>query len=84
MTRWNHMAWIFLCACLIYLGAAAEAGAAATPKLLACLNSCEETLMACVQSQLQKPVAQRTIKEFNTVRACNVAEGRCDRRCRGK
>jgi hypothetical protein len=86
MAKWNHMAWIVQCAFLIYMGAVAEAGAAPTPspKLLACLNSCDETLMACVQPELQKPVIQRTISEFNRVRACNVTEGRCDRRCRGK
>jgi hypothetical protein len=86
MTKRNHMARIVQSACLIYLGVIAEASAAATPspKLLACLNSCDEALMACVQPQLQKPVVQRTIKEFNIVRACNVTEGRCDRRCRGK
>ena len=84
MTK-NHMAWIIQCACLIYFGAVVEAGAATpSPKLLVCLNSCDEALMACVQSQLQKPILQRTIKEFNTVRACNLTEGKCDRRCRGK
>jgi hypothetical protein len=86
MTKLNYTAWIVQCAFLIYMGgvAGAVAASAPNPKLLACLNSCDETLMACVQSELQKPVIERTIKEFNRVRACNVTEGRCDRRCRRK
>jgi hypothetical protein len=82
MTKLNYMAWIVQCAFLIYMGAVAAS--APNPKLLACLNSCDEALMACVQPELQKPVIERTIKEFNRVRACTVTEGRCDRRCRRK
>jgi hypothetical protein len=85
MAKWNHMAWIVQCACSIYLAAVAQAGAAAPdPKLLACLNSCDEALMACVQPPLQKPAVQRTIKDFNIIRACSGIERSCDRRCRGK
>jgi hypothetical protein len=86
MTKLNRMAWIVQCALLIYMGAIAEAGAAAAPSpmLLACLNACDETLMACVQPPLQMPAAQRTIKELNIVRACTVTDGKCDRRCRRK
>jgi hypothetical protein len=75
--------WVFHCACLIYLGAAGEAAAAAaSPKLIACLNACEQVQTACLQPPLQIPREQRTIKELNVMRACNVTDVKCDRRCR--
>jgi hypothetical protein len=81
-----------ICSGLIYLAAAVAAGAAGTaateagpgasPKVIACMTACEQTQMACLQGALQTPVAQRTIKDINTARACNRAEETCDRRCR--
>lgn len=72
-------------ACMIWMGLMAQADAAApTPKVLACLNACAKTQLACAQPTLQMPDAQRTIKDLNVVRACNAADLKCDRRCRAK
>jgi hypothetical protein len=84
MTKQN-MARMFYCVCILYMGATAEAGAAAaTPKVVACLNACATVQLACAQPTLQMPAEQRTIKDLNIVRACNAADLKCDRRCRVK
>jgi hypothetical protein len=70
--------------CMIYLALVAEAGAAATPKVVACLNACATVQLACAQPTLQMPAEQRTMKDLNIVRACNAADLKCDRRCRVK
>jgi hypothetical protein len=75
---------LFQGACLIYMGLVAQSEAAPTPKVLACLNACAKTQLACAQPTLQMPDAQRTIKDLNNVRACNAADLKCDRRCRAK
>ena len=64
--------------------AAKEAGPGAPPKMIACMNACEQTQMACLQGVLQVPVERRTIKDINQGRACTRAEERCDHKCRGK
>jgi len=67
------------------MGATVEAGAAAaTPKVVACLNACATVQLACAQPTLQMAAEQRTIKDLNIVRACNAADLKCDRRCRVK
>jgi hypothetical protein len=66
----------------MYLGLMAEAGAAPTPKMVACLNACAGVQVSCAQPTLQMPVEKRTIKDLNIVRACNAADLKCDRRCR--
>jgi hypothetical protein len=83
MTK-RSMARMFQCACVIYMGVAEEAGGAATPKLIACLNACEQVQLACAQPTLQLPPEQRTIKDLNIIRACNAADLKCDQRCRVK
>ena len=83
MTK-RTMARMFQCACIIYMGAVVEAGAAPTAKVIACLNACEQVQHACAQPTLQMPPERRTIKDLNVLRACNQADGRCDRRCRAK
>ena len=91
MTKWSKLARAPLWACLIYLGAgvtawgattAQEAGPKASPKAIACMTACEQTQMACLQGPNAVPPERRTIKEINTVRACNLTEERCDHRCR--
>jgi hypothetical protein len=86
MTKRGRMAQTFQCACVIYMGALAQASAAAppTPKVIACLNACEQVQTACMQQPLQVPPAQRTIKDHNVIRACNEADVKCDHRCRAK
>ncbi|HEY4405187.1 MAG TPA: hypothetical protein VGN55_11140 [Xanthobacteraceae bacterium] len=71
-------------ACMMLMGLVAQADAAPSPKVLACLNACAKTQLACAQPTLQMPDAQRTIKDLNVVRACNAADLKCDRRCRVK
>jgi hypothetical protein len=83
MTK-RSMAWMFHCVCILYLGATVEAGAAATPKVVACLNACATVQLACAQPTLQMAAEKRTIKDLNVVRACNAADLKCDRRCRVK
>jgi hypothetical protein len=78
------VARMFQGACIIYVGLIAQAGAATSPKVLACLNACANVQLACAQPTLQMPAAQRTIKDLNIVRACNAADLKCDRRCRVK
>jgi hypothetical protein len=70
--------------CIMCVGLVAEAGAAATPKVIACLNACATVQLACAQPTLNMPAEQRTIKDLNIVRACNAADLKCDRRCRVK
>jgi hypothetical protein len=82
MTK-RSMARMLQCACVIFVGVVGEAGAADTPKIIACLNACEQVQIACAQPTLQMPPEQRTIKDFNIVRACNAADLKCDHRCRG-
>ena len=60
------VARIFQGACIIYMGLVAEAGAAATPKVIACLNACATVQLACAQPTLNMPAEQRTIKDVNT------------------
>jgi hypothetical protein len=81
MTK-RSVARMFRGACIMYLGLMAQAGAAPTPKVLACLNACATVQLACAQPTLQMPVEKRTIKDLNIVRACNAADLKCDRRCR--
>jgi hypothetical protein len=69
----RNMARIFQCACIIYTGLVVDANAAATPKVIACLNACEQGQLACAQPTLQMPPEKRTIKDLNIVRACNAA-----------
>ena len=83
MTR-HSMVRMFQCVCMIYLGAVAQAGAAPTPKVVACLNACAQVQLACAQPTLQMSPEQRTIKDLNLVRACNAADLKCDHRCRVK
>jgi hypothetical protein len=83
MTK-RSMARMLQCACMIYMGVVVEAGAAPTPKVLACLNACEQVQLACAQPTLQMSPEQRTIKDLNVIRACNAADLKCDRRCRVK
>jgi hypothetical protein len=83
MTK-RSMARMFQCVCILYMGATVEAGAAATPKVIACLNACASVQLACAQPTLQMAAEQRTIKDLNIVRACNAADLKCDRRCRVK
>ncbi len=61
-----------------------EAGPKATAKTIACMDTCEQTQMTCLQSVLQIPLERRTIKEINQVHACNRTEETCDHKCRGK
>jgi hypothetical protein len=75
---------IFQGTCIVYMGLVADAGAAPTPKVIACLNACANVQLACAQPTLQMPAEQRTIKDLNIVRACNAADLKCDRRCRAK
>jgi hypothetical protein len=86
MTKGRRMAQLFQCACMIYAAAMAEANAAAkpTPKVMACLSACEQVQTACLQQPLQVPHDQRTIKDYNNIRACNETDVKCDHRCRGK
>jgi hypothetical protein len=83
MTK-HSMVRMFQCVCMIYLGAVAEATAAPTPKVVACLNACAQVQLACAQPTLQMSPDQRTIKDLNVVRACNAADLKCDHRCRVK
>jgi hypothetical protein len=83
MTK-RSLARMFQCACIVYLGVVVEAGAAATPKVIACLNACEQAQLACAQPTLQMSPEQRTIKDLNIIRACNAADLKCDHRCRVK
>jgi hypothetical protein len=83
MTKRN-MARMFHCVCILYMAATVEAGAAATPKVVACLNACAAVQLTCAQPTLQMAAEQRTIKDLNIVRACNAADLKCDRRCRIK
>jgi hypothetical protein len=83
MTRRN-MARMLQCVCIMYLGMVVAAGAAVSPKVLACLNACEQAQLACAQPTLQMAPEQRTIKDLNTVLACNAADIKCDHRCRVK
>jgi hypothetical protein len=87
----GSMTFILKTACVIYIGtvaaaaaqsAATEAGPGAPPKMIACMTACEQTQMTCLQGPAQTPPERRTIKDINTVRACNRAEERCDRQCR--
>ena len=86
MTRSVRTARAFQCGFLIYMMAVAEAGAAAAPapKVIACLNACEQVQVACMQQPLQMPPEKRTIKELNIIRACNEADVTCDHHCRSK
>jgi hypothetical protein len=52
--------------------------------VIACLNGCEQVQMACMQPSLQIPAERRTIKDLNVIRACNQADGKCDRHCRAR
>jgi hypothetical protein len=81
MTRIS-MARMVLCAGIIYAGAVAEAGAAASPPQTACFNACEQAQTACSQRALQAPPAQRTVKDINIIKACSRTEEKCDHRCR--
>jgi hypothetical protein len=84
MTKRIRAARLLQCACVIFMGVVTGASAAApTAKTIACLNTCEQVLMACMQPTLQISPDRRTIKDLNVVRDCNQADGRCDRRCRG-
>jgi hypothetical protein len=83
MTK-RSMVRMFQCVCIIYLGAVVAAGAAPTPKVVACLNACEQVQLACAQPTLQMSPEQRTIKDLNVVRACNASDLKCDHRCRVK
>jgi hypothetical protein len=83
MTK-RSIARVFQCACMVYAGLVVEARAAPTPKVVACLNACEQVQLACAQPTLQMPADQRTIKDLNVIRACNAADLKCDRRCRVK
>jgi hypothetical protein len=92
MTRKRSMAWMVKTACITIIGtvgaaaqpAATEAGPGAPPKMIACMIACEQTQMSCLQGPTQIPPERQTIKDINTVRACNRAEETCDRRCRIK
>jgi hypothetical protein len=86
MIDYIGMGRMFLCICVLYAGAVAEAGAAVapSPKVIACLNACEQVQTACMRAPLQMPPEQRTIKELNIIRACNQADVRCDHQCRIK
>ena len=80
----RSMARMFQCACIIYTGLVVDANAAATPKVIACLNACEQVQLACAQPTLQMAPEKRTIKDLNIIRACNAADLKCDQRCRVK
>jgi hypothetical protein len=83
MTK-RGIARMFQCGCIVYVGLVVEAGAAPTPKVVACLNACAQVQLACAQPTLQMAADQRTIKDLNVIRACNAADLKCDRRCRVK
>ncbi len=75
--------------CVVIAGANAqnavsEAGREAPPTMVACMSACEQTQMACLQGPAQISPERRTMKDFNTVLACNRAEEVCDHRCRKK
>jgi hypothetical protein len=76
------VAQMFQATCIIYMSLVAEAGAAPTPKVVACLNVCANVQLSCAQPTLQMQADRRTIKDLNIVRACNAADLKCDRRCR--
>jgi hypothetical protein len=85
MTKRITDARVFRYACVMYMAALSGAGAAApTAKVIACLNGCEQVQTACMQPSLQIPAERRTIKDLNVIRACNQADGKCDRRCRAR
>ena len=85
MTKRVSVARIFQFACTFYMATTTGAGAAApTAKMIACLNACEQVQMTCMQPSLQISPERRTIKDLNVLRACNQADGRCDRRCRAR
>jgi len=86
MAKRSTMVRRLQCACVIYLGVLVEVSAAAapTPKVIACLNACEQVQIECMRQPLQMPPEQRTIKELNAIRACNQTDVRCDHRCRVK
>jgi hypothetical protein len=86
MIVWSRVTRKPLCVCVLYAGtvAAAAAASAPSPKVIACLNACEQVQTACMREPLQMPPAQRTIKELNIIRACNETDVRCDHKCRSK
>jgi hypothetical protein len=61
---------------------AAKEAAGAPPKVIACMTTCEQRQMMCLQGALHTPVERRTIKDINQARGCNRAEETCDHRCR--
>jgi hypothetical protein len=86
MLDWIRVTRKLLCVCVLYAGAVAAAAAASapSPKVIACLNACEQVQIACMRGPLQMPPEQRTIKELNIIRACNETDVRCDHKCRSK
>lgn len=93
MNKWSKVRRSLGTSLILYAGmiamahaqtAAKEAGPGASPKMIACMNACEQTQMACLQGVLQVPVERRTIKDINQARACNRTEERCDHKCRGR
>jgi hypothetical protein len=93
MSQCNNVPRALVSALVLYAGmvapsqaqnSAKEVGPGASPKVIACMNACEQTQMGCLQNVLQIPIERRTIKDINQVHACNRTEERCDHQCRGK
>src|SRR3979411_68567 len=83
MTEWTRPLRVLQGACMLYVAAAAPAGAATsaeearakgTPKIIACMAACEQAQMMCLQGPAAVPPERRTIKDINAFRACNQTE----------